>query len=259
MRGTMERADAERFELFGRCAVGFHLEIFARELVVDDARRMAERAARDDRCTILGLAHELLVVRMRDALLAHDEAGAHLHRLRAERERRQTVLEAQAHQEAVVSRAEGDKRAKILAAEAERDAQIALAQGKAESIRLVYEAEAAGLQKLADTSINEKVLRLKGLDSLKEVANGRATKIFMPTDLSSIVSTLGIAGESMGIGDATPIDKEEKVSSGLDLSDPCLHEEGRSKATREAAFTSAEIEKKIKEMYNKETDDTTDD
>lgn len=179
--------------------------------------------------------------------------------MKAERERRQTVLEAQAHQEAVVSRAEGDKQAKILAAEAERDAQIALAQGKAESIRLVYEAEAAGLQKLADTSINEKVLRLKGLDSLKEVANGRATKIFMPTDLSSIVSTLGIAGESMGIGDATPIDKEEKVSSGLDLSDPCLHEEGRSKATREAAFTSAEIEKKIKEMYNKETDDTTDD
>ncbi len=46
--------------------------------------------------------------------------------MRAERERRQTVLEAQAHQEAVVSRAEGDKRAKILAAEAERDAQIAL-------------------------------------------------------------------------------------------------------------------------------------
>ena len=47
--------------------------------------------------------------------------------MRAERERRQTVLEAQAHQEAVVSRAEGDKRAKILAAEAERDAQISLA------------------------------------------------------------------------------------------------------------------------------------
>ena len=51
--------------------------------------------------------------------------------MRAERERRQTVLEAQAHQEAVVSRAEGDKKAKILAAEAERDAQIALAQGRA--------------------------------------------------------------------------------------------------------------------------------
>lgn len=60
--------------------------------------------------------------------------------MRAERERRQTVLEAQAHQESVVSRAEGDKKAKVLAAEAEKEAKIALAQGEAESIRLIYEA-----------------------------------------------------------------------------------------------------------------------
>ena len=65
--------------------------------------------------------------------------------MRAERERRQTVLEAQAHQESVVSRAEGDKKAKVLAAEAEKEAKIALAQGEAESIRLVYEAQADGL------------------------------------------------------------------------------------------------------------------
>lgn len=58
--------------------------------------------------------------------------------MRAERERRQTVLEAQAHQESVVSRAEGDKKAKILAAEAEKEAQIALAEGRAKSIELVY-------------------------------------------------------------------------------------------------------------------------
>lgn len=169
--------------------------------------------------------------------------------MKAERERRQTVLEAQAHQEAVVSRAEGDKKAKILAAEAERDAQIALAQGKAESIRLVYEAEASGLDKLAASNISEPVLRLKGLDSLKEVANGRATKIFMPTDLSSIITSLGVAGESIGIGDATPINKEEKASPGIDLSDPCLHNEARSRTTTETAFTSAEIEKSIRDLY----------
>ena len=56
--------------------------------------------------------------------------------MRAERERRQTVLEAQAHKESVVSRAEGDKQAKLLAAEAERDAQIALAEGQAKAIKL---------------------------------------------------------------------------------------------------------------------------
>ena len=67
--------------------------------------------------------------------------------MRAERERRQTVLEAQAHKESVVSRAEGDKQAKLLDAEAERDAKIALAKGQAEAIRLVYEAEAEGLRR----------------------------------------------------------------------------------------------------------------
>ena len=80
--------------------------------------------------------------------------------MRAERERRQTVLEAQAHQEAVVSRAEGDKRAKILTAEAERDAQIALAEGRAKSIELVYKAEAEGIRELNEARISNEVLRL---------------------------------------------------------------------------------------------------
>ena len=115
--------------------------------------------------------------------------------MRAERERRQTVLEAQAHQEAVVSRAEGDKKAKVLAAEAEKEAKIALAQGEAESIRLVYEAQAQGLEKLREAHIDESVLRLKGLEALRDVADGRATKIYMPTDISKVVSTIGVVYE----------------------------------------------------------------
>ncbi|MBQ0058650.1 MAG: SPFH/Band 7/PHB domain protein, partial [Lachnospiraceae bacterium] len=112
-----------------------------------------------------------------------------LKQMKAERERRQTVLEAQAHQEAVVSRAEGDKKAKILAAEAERDAQIALAEGRAKSIALVYEAEARGIEKLNAAKVSPEVLKLKGIEALKDVSEGRATKIFMPTDLTNIVST----------------------------------------------------------------------
>ena len=133
--------------------------------------------------------------------------------MRAERERRQTVLEAQAHQEAVVSRAEGDKKAKILAAEAERDAQIALAEGRAKSIELVYQAEADGLKALKSSQVDESVLKLKGLDALKTVADGRSTKIFMPSELSGIVSTLGLVSESLGIGDHTPIDHSPKPAS----------------------------------------------
>ncbi len=163
--------------------------------------------------------------------------------MRAERERRQTVLEAQAHQEAVVSRAEGDKRAKILAAEAERDAQIALAEGKSRSIKLVYQAEAEGLEALKNANVSDSVLRLKGLEALKDVSDGRATKIFMPTDIASLVSTLGVAAESLGIGDATPIDKSVKPKK-PDAPDPCLSPDS-SKGAVDAALASKAIENEI--------------
>ncbi|MDO4622773.1 MAG: SPFH domain-containing protein [Eubacteriales bacterium] len=158
--------------------------------------------------------------------------------MRAERERRQTVLEAQAHQEAVVSRAEGDKKAKILAAEAERDAQIALAEGRAKSIQLVYDAEAEGLKALRAANVNDSVLKLKGLEALKEVSDGRATKIFMPTDLSGVISTLGVAAESLGIGDTTPVDKTPKPEVQTEF-DPCISEETSEEGRAAAQTTSA--------------------
>lgn len=169
--------------------------------------------------------------------------------MRAERERRQTVLEAQAHQEAVVSRAEGDKKAKILSAEAERDAQVALAEGRSRSIRLVYEAEAEGLQKLKDVGIDESVLRLKGIEALKDVSDGRATKIFMPTDLTSIVSTLGVAGEAVGLGDFTPIDRNPKPVPAAPA-DPCVSDE-TGIGGREAAAASARINRDIRRQSDR--------
>ena len=163
--------------------------------------------------------------------------------MRAERERRQTVLEAQAHQEAVVSRAEGDKKAKILAAEAERDAQISLAEGRAKSISLVYQAEADGLRALKDANIDESVLRLKGIEALKTVSDGRATKIYMPSDLTNVISSLGLASEALGIGDAIPIDKTAKPVPPKPV-DPCLSSES-SEATLNAAATGAAIESDV--------------
>ena len=159
--------------------------------------------------------------------------------MRAERERRQTVLEAQAHQESVVSRAEGDKKAKVLAAEAEKEAKIALAQGEAESIRLVYEAQADGLEKLKEAKIDEGVLRLKGLEALRDVANGRATKIYMPTDIAGVVSTLGLVSESLGIGDATGIDTSDAPVTSAET-DPCVKETS-SRVSKEAAASGQAV------------------
>lgn len=169
--------------------------------------------------------------------------------MRAERERRQTVLEAQAHKEAVVSRAEGDKQAKILAAEAERDAQIALAEGRARSIKLVYEAEANGIEMLNQANISDGVLKLKGIEALKNVADGRATKIYMPSDIAGVVTSLGVAGEALGIGDKTDIDKSPKPKQPLTV-DPCVTV-STSGEGRKAAETTAALASQMKERAKK--------
>ena len=167
--------------------------------------------------------------------------------MRAERERRQTVLEAQAHQEAVVARAEGDKKAKVLAAEAERDAQIALAEGKAKSIEMVYEAEAEGLAALNNAKISEAVLRLKGIEALKDVADGRATKIFVPTDITNTVSSLGVIGETLGIGSTVPVDDSEKEKP-EPKADPCV-KPTTSRAGKEAAQKIQELDAVMCEQF----------
>lgn len=164
--------------------------------------------------------------------------------MRAERERRQTVLEAQAHQEAVVSRAEGDKRAKILAAEAERDAKIATAEGEAKSLLLVSQAKADGLKMLNEANIQENVLKLRGIEALKDMADGQATKIYMPTDMTDIIGTLGVAGEALGVGDHTPIKRRPQPKKPLP-SDPCIHK-NTSQGGREAARTTEKIFQDVK-------------
>lgn len=169
-----------------------------------------------------------------------------LKQMKAERERRQTVLEAQAHQEAVVARAEGDKKAKILAAEAERDAQIALAEGRARAIRLVYEAEAGGIEALSNVNISDGALQIKGLEALKNVADGRATKIFMPTDITKSVASLGAMAEAIGIGDATSVDKTERPAAEPEDDDCCLDDE-RSFETKMAVETAASISGALKQ------------
>ncbi len=141
--------------------------------------------------------------------------------MKAEREKREKILEAEGHKQAVVMRAEGDKEAKILSAEAERDAQIALATAKAESIRLVYEAEASGLAALKREQIDNSVLTLKKLDALKTVADGRATKLILPTELAEVASSLGVTAELLGTGASMPIDMSPKKKDEVINIDEC--------------------------------------
>lgn len=180
--------------------------------------------------------------------------------MRAERERRQTVLEAQAHKESVVSRAEGDKQAKLLDAEAERDAKIALAKGQAEAIRLVYEAEAEGLRRLAESGVNENILRLKSIEAMKDVADGRATKIFIPNNLAEGVGPATIAGEAFwgatkepkkefSNAEAEKIRKERCVKKTVS-EDACM-KTPRTKVSMQSAMTNAGM---VHDMHKDETD-----
>lgn len=122
----------------------------------------------------------------------------------AERDKRQAILEAEGYKEASVTHAEGDKQAKVLAAEAESQAAIELAKGRAESIRIVYEAEAEGIAKIIEALGDdpENALRLKAIQAMSEIANGNATKIFFPTDMTEI-GTLGLSGEALDLHGAS--------------------------------------------------------
>lgn len=152
--------------------------------------------------------------------------------MKAEREKRQTLLEAEAHQESVIKRADGDAKARVLNAQADREAAIAQAEGKARAIELVYQAEAEGLRKLKEAKMDDAVLRLKSLEALKAVGDGRATKIIIPTDLTDVANKLTVAGELLGMPKSEPIDKSPKVDIKIE-SDPCCKDPERSKITKE--------------------------
>jgi len=124
--------------------------------------------------------------------------------MKAERDRRETLLQAEGHKEASITRAEGDKRAMVLAAEGERDARIARAEGEAQAIYLAKKAEADGLRALMEAGIDATVLELKKYEALINVANGRAAKLIIPSDVVDTVKKNVIFSETSGLGDQTP-------------------------------------------------------
>ena len=124
--------------------------------------------------------------------------------MKAEREKREAILLAEGDRQSRVTRAEGEKQAKILAAEAEREAtilaaeaervrQIKEAEGEAEAICKVQQANADGIRAVREAAADEAVLTIKAYEALARVADGRATKLIIPSDLS------GMAGLAAGI------------------------------------------------------------
>ena len=118
--------------------------------------------------------------------------------MKAERDRRQAILQAEGQKKSAILIAEGEresailkadaeKQAAILKAEAEKQAEILRAAGEAEAIRAVQEALADSLQLLNEKAPNDQVLKLKAIEAMQKVADGKATKIIIPSEMQSLV------------------------------------------------------------------------
>ena len=138
--------------------------------------------------------------------------------MKAERDRRETLLQAEGHKAAAVTRAEGDKQALILAAEGERDARIARAEGEAKAIYLAKKAEADGLRALKEAGVDAAVLELKKYEALVSVSNGKASKIIIPSDVVEMTKSNVVFSETSGLGDTTKEAPEERPKR---KTDPC--------------------------------------
>ena len=130
--------------------------------------------------------------------------------MKAERDRRETLLQAEGHKAAAITRAEGDKQAMILAAEGERDARIARAEGEAKAVLLAKQAEADGIKAIIEANPTAAVLELKKYDALIGMSNGQAAKIIVPTDAVDLTKNGTILSEVMGIGESTKQGKPAK-------------------------------------------------
>ena len=115
--------------------------------------------------------------------------------MKAERERREAILVAEGKKESAILEAEAEKQSAILRAEAEKEKMIREAEGEAESILKVQQATAKGLRFIKDAGADDSVLRLKSLEALEKVADGKSTKIIIPSEIQNMAGLLTSAKE----------------------------------------------------------------
>ena len=125
-------------------------------------------------------------VELKSILPPNDIRVAMEKEMKAEREKRAKILEAQATRESAILVAEGEKQSAILRAEAEKEVKIKEAEGKAQAILEVQKAEAEAIKVLNEAKPSKEILALKSFETFEKVADGKSTKILIPSEMQHL-------------------------------------------------------------------------
>ena len=125
-------------------------------------------------------------VEVKNILPPRDIQEAMEKQMRAERERRESILRAEGEKRSAILSAEGDKEAMVLRANAKKEAMIAEAEGKAQATERLYAAQARGIEMIKNADPDRAYLTLKSLETYGQLADGKATKIIIPSEIQNL-------------------------------------------------------------------------
>ena len=143
-------------------------------------------------------------VELKNILPPQDIQNSMEKQMKAERDRRQAILQAEGTKHSQILVAEGEKESAILRADAEKQAAILRAEGQAQAILAVQKATAEAMRLLNEACPNDQVIKLKALEAMQKVADGKATKIIIPSELQ------GLAGLASGLVEAVKEPKNDE-------------------------------------------------